>query len=186
VATNWPSSGNYWRVRKTKKAALPFANAGTDGSAGLYKAGQAPGLTTGATIASGYVGQSITGSVARASGVGLTSAATGVAIFNVGLTAGVWLLSGTCGFSGTATSSTQLRCAINTTNGATPTTSDFDAGLGCATSANIVLNNIDHIFSIPGVVVNLSASQTYYLNVYAVFAGGTCSAYGRIQAVRIA
>jgi hypothetical protein len=51
------SSTFKWRVRKTKKAALPFANAGTDGSAGLYKAGSAPGLVTGATIAAGYVGE---------------------------------------------------------------------------------------------------------------------------------
>jgi hypothetical protein len=87
VATNWPSSGNYWRVRKTKKAALPFANAGTDGSAGLYKAGQAPGLKTGATIASEYVGETISATVLSAAN-NSTSATT--LTNDLTLTAGVW------------------------------------------------------------------------------------------------
>jgi hypothetical protein len=80
---------NYrWRVRKTKKAALPFANAGTDGSAGLYKAGQAPGDTSGALIGTGYIGQ-----VLRSSITSLTSVPTSGQYGDAGsivLTAGTW------------------------------------------------------------------------------------------------
>ena len=55
----WASVTSFkWRVRKAKAgAAVGFGMAGTDGSAGLYKAGLAPGLTTGAAIPAGYVGE---------------------------------------------------------------------------------------------------------------------------------
>jgi hypothetical protein len=84
----WSGSATMrYRVRKTKKAALPFANAGTDGSAGLYKAGQAPGIITAASIASGYIGEVITASVLGAAN-NSTSATT--LTNDLTLTAGIW------------------------------------------------------------------------------------------------
>lgn len=60
VASAWSGvAGNFrWRVIKaTPSSPVGFGLAGTDGSAGLYKAGQAPGLTTGISIPSLYVGE---------------------------------------------------------------------------------------------------------------------------------
>jgi hypothetical protein len=62
--TAWSGVSTWrWRVRKsTASAPVGFGLAGTDGSAGLYKAGQAPGNPTGSAIASGYIGQVLTDS----------------------------------------------------------------------------------------------------------------------------
>jgi hypothetical protein len=180
----WSGSATMrYRVRKTKKASLPFANAGTDGSAGLYKAGQAPGLTTGATIGAGYVGQEIIASRARSSASGLTTI-TQASIVQIDLTAGSWLLSSTVGFTGTATATTQIRWGLNTSSVATPGATEWDSGLGGSTSASNNLNNIDFVASTRPVRVDVSGATTYYLNVYAAFSGGTCNAYGQISAIR--
>jgi hypothetical protein len=81
-----------WRVRKAKASApVGFGLAGTDGSAGLYKAGQAPGLTTGATISAGYVGQ-IYNTVSW-DDTALTTV-TGRTIGTMTLPAGVWMVIG--------------------------------------------------------------------------------------------
>lgn len=51
-----------WRLAKYNPSTpVGFGLAGTDGSSGLYKPGQAPGLVTGAAIAAGYVGEVLAG-----------------------------------------------------------------------------------------------------------------------------
>jgi hypothetical protein len=83
-------AGSRWRVRVCKASSpVGFGLANVDGSAGLYKAGSAPGQTTGAAIASGYVGEVIRASNALAS-VGATSTyANGNSIT---LTPGIWAI----------------------------------------------------------------------------------------------
>jgi hypothetical protein len=114
-AVNWSTSYcTAWRVRKTKKAALPFANAGTDGSAGLYKAGQAPGQTTGATIGAGYVGERLTASLSN-----VTLSVSGT-LYNAGslvLTAGTWMVYGKVAIGVAGTTQTACEVSIGTTNG---------------------------------------------------------------------
>ena len=79
-----------WRVRKAQASSpVGFGLAGTDGSSGLYKPGQAPGLATGAAIASGFVGEIISPSSAITNTTFSTSEAD-VNNASLPLTAGVW------------------------------------------------------------------------------------------------
>lgn len=59
VGSNFPIAANdVYRVTKaTQSAPVGFGLAGTDGSSGLYKPGQAPGYTGGVAIPAGYVGE---------------------------------------------------------------------------------------------------------------------------------
>ncbi len=83
------SSTYKWRVRKAKASSpVGFGLAGTDGSSGLYKAGQAPGLTTGATISAGYVGEVIRAS--STAGTNVPAAGQYGDGSSITLTAGVW------------------------------------------------------------------------------------------------
>jgi hypothetical protein len=51
-------AGSRWRVRVCKASSpVGFGLANVDGSAGLYKAGSAPGLATGAAISAGNIGE---------------------------------------------------------------------------------------------------------------------------------
>jgi hypothetical protein len=44
----------------------------------------------------------------------------------------------------------------------------------------------DNGLSIPGYRISLSATTTVYLTAISLFTGGTCKAYGRISATRVA
>jgi hypothetical protein len=64
--TDWQSDA-YFRIRKAKASTpVGFGLAGTDGSAGLYKPGSAPGTLTSTPIAAGYVGEFPSGMTAAA------------------------------------------------------------------------------------------------------------------------
>jgi hypothetical protein len=52
-----PGGSRYRIVKANPSSPVGFGLAGTDGSAGLYKPGQAPGYTGGAAIPTGYVGE---------------------------------------------------------------------------------------------------------------------------------
>jgi hypothetical protein len=178
---NWPSN-MYWRVCKAKASSpVGFGLAGTDGSSGLYKAGSAPGLTTGATISTGSVGQVIE----SVSGlIGLTGNGQYTDITSVTLTPGIWLMNAAC-YSGlnTATAMTVFYGAIGTVAGNNSTgiiqgNNQFDVPpptTGYNTSV-----------AIPGIYVNISSNTTYYLKGLASYSGGTPQAKGRLTAVRIA
>jgi hypothetical protein len=88
---SWASINTWkWRVKKfTPSAPVGFGLAGTDGSSGLYMAGRAPGLATGAAISAGNVGQILTASL---SNVSFTVSGTGYNLGQLTLTAGVWMV----------------------------------------------------------------------------------------------
>ena len=90
---NW-QSGTYWRVVKaTQSAPVGFGLAGTDGSSGLYKPGQAPGLTTAATIGAGYVGEKLTFTPRAVTTVSNNTWAINTSALTT-LTPGVWIVYG--------------------------------------------------------------------------------------------
>lgn len=85
----WSIFSTYsWRVRKTKKASLPYQNASATAS-GLYKAGEAPGYTGGTAIGEGNIGEKITWSSAPS-----TQSVSGTLAdwtnASLPLTAGIW------------------------------------------------------------------------------------------------
>lgn len=201
-ATNWPSSGAYWRIRKAKASSpVGFGLAGTDGSSGLYKAGSAPGLTTGAAIASGYVGQVLTYSLARASAFALTTntphniaAANGTPAIT--LTAGIWLISASAGIAGGATTQVQsLDVGLSLTNATSASSTSIlmtNSATGeCRvyrgyTASFAPLGNADLDVVVPTYYVNTNSSIPLYFVINAVFTTSTASVYGSVTAVRIA
>jgi len=94
AGTDWNNAGiqTYrWRVRKAKASSpVGFGLAGTDGSSGLYKAGQAPGLTTGAAIADGYVGEVVNTASALTAGTLSLTTLSNLGNGTLTLKPGVW------------------------------------------------------------------------------------------------
>jgi hypothetical protein len=178
-ATNWPSSDAFWRVRKAKAgSAVGFGMAGTDGSAGLYKAGLAPGLVTGAAIPAGYVGERITGTMTN------NAIAVSGTVYNAGsipLTAGTWMLYGKVAISPAGTTHSQTDVGISATSA---TFEEPRRARDLGTSAG--LNRF--IVAEPA-YVNLNSAQTYYLVMTAAYTGTAPAAIGtssEFYAVRIA
>jgi hypothetical protein len=167
-----------WRVRKAKASSpVGFGLAGTDGSAGLYKAGQAPGLVTGATIASGYVGEikEITFDFNTATNGAWSTTSV------MALTAGVWrveIASRTTGVS----SLTAAAVGISTDSGAT-SFSDVSSTTGNSTQVGASGTALN-----PGaytsITVNLNASTNYYGK--ATPTGANARMQGTLRATRIA
>jgi hypothetical protein len=154
--------------------------AGTDQTLGLYKAGLAPGQTSGATIGVGYIGQvveSLSGLINHTGNGQYTD------IANIALTAGVWMISaGAYSGMNTATGFTVWYLAIGTTpgnnaGGAAQGSTQFDQVPPTAA--------YNTTMSIPSYVVNISSPTTYYLKFLCSYSGGTPQAKGRITAVRI-
>jgi hypothetical protein len=110
--------GYYWRAKKySPSSPVGFGLAGTDGSSGLYKAGQAPGLTTGATISAGYVGQVLRAS--NTSGNNVPASGSYGNGNSITLTAGTWLIKSNTmyGRNGATFSSPILIHGVTTTTG---------------------------------------------------------------------
>jgi len=103
----------YRLVKANPSSPVGFGLAGTDGSSGLYKAGSAPGLTTGAAIASGYVGEKLTASL---SNVTLTASGTTYNAGSLVLTAGTWVVYGKVSFGTAGSTQTQCIAGISTTS----------------------------------------------------------------------
>lgn len=183
---NWSAlTTTRWRVRKvTASSPVGFGLAATDGTAGLYKAGSVPGLTTGATIAAGYVGEVI---IATATSVPATTATYNV-VTSITVTAGVWLLTSAVEFE-PAPTTVITRC---------------DRGLSTSAGANYtgaVSNENKQVEFFPSYVpgdtfgrvvptwsINVASggTLTYYLKCYTTFGTSTLTISGAIRAVRIA
>ena len=159
-----------WRVRKAKASSpVGFGLAGTDGSSGLYKPGQAPGLVTGATIASGYVGENFTAVVSSA--VGLTASLTYAEISSstrLTLTAGVWLIV-TTGYGYMTQSGLSTTGGItgdyqiwNATDGVELTSGDEAFLQYGATATNPFISNQDAAVNLKA-VLNITATKVIHL-----------------------
>jgi hypothetical protein len=133
---DWQSTW-YWRVRKAKAgAAVGFGMAGTDGSAGLYKAGQAPGSTSGAAIPAGYVGEMFGTLRSGTNGFTYTTRTTTAlnttptSLVSFTLNKGVYLIGGFSNITGSGTSVLRFRLYIGGTQTVVSSASTL------ATSAN--------------------------------------------------
>ena len=144
----WSSfSTVYWRVKKEKAGtAVGFGLAGTDGSAGLYKAGQAPGLTTGVAVGSGYVGESFSDS---SSTFFITSHAN---IITRTLPKGKWLIKAFTSFN--TGSGTSGYMSISKTSATHDATNQMYFSFTTATGLGGACTEI---------IENISADTTYYL-----------------------
>lgn len=161
-----------WRIRKVSASSpVGFGMAGTDGSAGLYKAGQAPGQVTGATIASGYIGEVKLGT---ATGVALTT--TTATVTSVTLSPGVWLITANFrGFGGASTAGFEV--GIATTGASKTGWTDYNCG-------EIAQNGNNRGSVTYTEVVNTAGTPTYYLTANTNASTGTAN--GGMRAVRIA
>ena len=150
------------------------------------------GDTSGSAKAAGYVGEVLASTLGRASALTLS---TGVAktLTSIPVTAGTWLITGGVGIaSGATTSLTDFVGAVSKTTNATSGASfqlapsagevrvEFQAGtIGMASGSDICL-------TVPSYTYRVTSNTTLYLTVETVFTSSAPSAYGFIQAVRIA
>ena len=143
---------------------------------GAYKAGQAPGLVTGAAIGSGFIGEvfDVSGTSATVnSAVNLTSKL---------IPKGIWLIQGlgSCDYLSGAIAASDKGRFIFTTN-ATPSTTGtindnmFYTLVGSGGSASV---------GFP-ILLNLSVDTTYYLHGIYQSGATTATVYGRLRGVRI-
>lgn len=161
------------------------ANVGlaTSSVQGAYKAGQAPGLLTGATIASGYIGEVYRTSY---SGGSMTSTVASRAAIISLPSAGVWAVYQQGGFTGTATSFTVCESSISTTDAFSSTRSatvSYSANSIVAVSLAPIVEWSQNIQ--PIVISSSSANPQLYIWGKATFLGGTCNQTGFITAIRI-
>lgn len=182
--STWASlNGSFlWRVSK-RKASSPvgFGLAGTDGSAGLYKAGQAPGLVTGVAIASGNIGEKFETVQTVATNFPTTSQYGDLGSFT--LTPGEWDISllVVASLNGSVTTATACAIGLAAGNSSTGVTSGTtQSGFLPPTAAS------NSSGAVPGYVVNISVNTTYYAKVFAIYSAGNPQYVGRMTAKRIA
>lgn len=126
----------------------------------------------------GYIGQVVSSVVAR-TGVSLSNA-TAANVASISLTAGDWDVSGVVCFAGNPTG-TFADAGVNTTSATLGTLGD-----NYHESPTMPSASSDSSISIPPRRFTVSSGGgTAYLVARVAFSGGSVSAYGRIQAVRV-
>jgi len=139
---------------------------------------QIRGNNTNTVAPAGYMGQIITSSVATSS-VSLTTT-TAAQITSISITAGNWLVFGIVGFVPATSVATDVTAGINVTTATfTTSTVDYSENTGIA-----AITGTAYTLATPVINLSLASTTTYYLNGAATFAG-TCTAGGKITAVRI-
>jgi hypothetical protein len=126
----------------------------------------------------GNSGQVVNGTLARGSANALATN-TAEAIVSIDLTAGEWLVSCLCGFTGTPTGSV-IAAAINTT----PDFTGANQGDSRAQSPTMPTAGTDIHLVVPDYPVALTADDTWHMVALSTFSSGAIAAYGRITAVR--
>jgi hypothetical protein len=162
-------------------ARLPVVVPGT--SAGVVAAAGLPGNTTGSAVAAGYVGEVKTGTYITGT---VASSGNWKSIYSISLTAGIWVVFGKLHFyngSTAPTTFTQVATGISTTQDGVVSATD-ELRFTPITAANFG-------FGIPFVtqIINISSTQTYYLNgsaTYTALNSGTWTTESQLKAVRIA
>jgi hypothetical protein len=140
------------------------------------------GVTDGTSAASGFVGQSISSTVAVGSAVALT---TGVAanVTSISLPAGEWYVNGQVDYrAGATTSITTLTQGISQTSATVGGQDTFSRSVMAAVVPTAAFD-----FGIPvrGQRIVLTATTTIFLIAGGIFTVSTLSAYGTIEARRI-
>jgi hypothetical protein len=189
--TNWAgSTDGYWRVRKSSAgAAVGFGIVRPGVSSGLVSASGLTGNTTGNAIASGFVGEKITGTRRTLSTVGLAYATGSTSCIT--LNKGVYLMFVKGDWAGNNTASIIGFGVSSTPTTRTPVDSIFGesspGSYNGAVAANAVTTTVDSsIYLAPPFYLVVSADSTqYYPTVYAEDQTGL-SVGVNMAAVRIA
>ena len=122
------------------------------------------GRTDGSAVAAGYVGEKIVGTLAN-NGTTYPSGGSSINVWQLPLTAGVWMLYGTVAASGsTATSSAHIaEAGFSTSN----------TGFSLGRQRGVMISGGEIFISAPPTQVTISASATYYMNASMTYPSGT-------------
>lgn len=130
----------------------------------------------------GFIGEQVRATVASGSAISLTTA-TAANVTSISLTAGIWSVTGLIQFAGTPTTSGPQQGGVSSLSASIGTLGD-NASQVAWLSANILAGACPLV--IPDYVFTLTSTTTIYLVAYGTFSSGTMTAYGRINALRIA
>ena len=142
---------------------------------------QVRGNNTNTAAPAGFIGEVLSTNTASP-GTSLTT--TVVAnVNNVTLTPGNWMITGLVAFNPAATTTvTGMFASINT---ASATLGTRVTGFSQYNSTGTINTGGGFDLDVPITFVSIASNTIYYLNAQANFAVDTCTAFGRIQAVRI-
>lgn len=136
--------------------------------------------TDGSSAAAGAIGELITSTVAANTTTGVGASGDYGSVTSVELTAGVWALTGTAGFSENGADLT-IGLQVGVSDSATGSgMSEFDTQM-----ITPMLAGGDPLLASPVVLVNIAATTTYHLNTRLWYTAGSPMHRGRLQARRI-
>lgn len=148
------------------------------------------GTTTNDAAATGFVGQELTQTRARASATGLTTGtALSINASALQLTAGDWDVTATCGIIPAAsTTITQNNCSISKTTNTTPTPIVTPSGnevriVNTYPAAYVPAGDV--VLIVPTMRVTLSTQTDFFLVEELAFGASTATTYGYIRARRV-
>lgn len=98
-------------------------------------------------------------------------------------TGGTWLTNGIVIFSGSPTVSGSQQISISATTATHGSLGD-NSSIANWTTAQFTAGN--NFLTVPGYFITIAASQNIFLVASGVFSGGTMTAYGRLNALKIA
>jgi hypothetical protein len=142
------------------------------------------GSTSGVAPAAGVIGERITGTLAEASGITLTTS-TYTDITSISLTPGTWSITATAEFaaSGSNPNNTLTLLAIATASGNSST--GIISGVNRTSLPLPPVSGANMGLSIPSYVVTIASNTNYYAKAVAVFTSGGNKVWGEIRAIRI-
>lgn len=140
--------------------------------------GQYRGTQTNTTPPTGFIGETVSSTVALGSAITLTNNIA-ANVTTISLTAGVWDIACLCQLNGTLTG-TSFDVSISTTSA-----TGGSLGDNRITTPTVSTVNADNGISIAGYRQLLNATTTIYLVAIALFTVGTAKSYGRISATRV-
>jgi hypothetical protein len=140
--------------------------------------GQHYGHQNNSAPSAGYIGEQIRATLGQGSATGLTTG-DNANVCSINITAGVWDVSGICGFTG-ITTGTGCQLSISTSSATAGTAGDNFVALAITS-----LTSSDTYISIPSYRISTSSTIPVYLVALANYSAGTGKAYGRISATRV-
>jgi hypothetical protein len=149
-------------------------------AAATAAAGQLPATATNDNASAGKLGEYVSSNVASGSAIGLTTL-TAANLTSLSLTAGDWDVVCDAAFGSTATGTTYLAAGVSTSSATFNFAGGF-YGLHVTPSGTILGNGPTE--KAGPVRLSLASTTTVYGVVAAEFSGGTCTAYGLLQARR--